>query len=76
MQLKLKAKAKGGTETVGLGIGYDNGMLWNSDVNAMYFDKQRQHVSIMAMTIQGKEPIARHNTMENTMEVVDSEHLH
>lgn len=37
----------------------------------MYFDKQRQHVSIMAMTIQEKEPIARHNTME----IVDSEHL-
>lgn len=45
INLKLKEKAKGvWTTALKLGIGYDNGVLWNCEADAMYFDKQRQHV--------------------------------
>lgn len=45
INLKLKDKAKGTWKRdFNLGLGYDDGLLWNSDINLMYFGKQRQHV--------------------------------
>lgn len=45
INLRLKEKAKGiWTKSFGVGLGYDDDMIWNSEANLMYFDKQRQHV--------------------------------
>lgn len=45
INLKLKDKAKGKwRNNVNLGIGYDDGLLWENDINLMYFGKGRQHV--------------------------------
>ena len=45
INLKLKEKAKGvWTKSVGIGLGRDDGTLWNSEANLMRFSKQHQHV--------------------------------
>lgn len=55
INLKLKTKSKGiWTKAVALGAGYDNGMLWNCEGNAMYFGKQRQHIIYYGADNTGK----------------------
>lgn len=55
INLKLKEKAKGiWTKAVTLGIGYDNDILWNGEGNAMYFDKQQQHIIYYGLDNTGK----------------------
>lgn len=45
INLRLKDKAKGvWTRSFGVGLGYDDTMLWNCDANLMYFGKTHQHV--------------------------------
>ena len=45
INLKLKEKAKGvWTKSFGVGLGYDDNVLWNCEANLMYFGKERQHV--------------------------------
>ena len=45
INLKLKDKAKGTwTRAFDIGLGYDDGMLWDTGINLMYFGKRRQHV--------------------------------
>lgn len=45
INLKLKDKAKGvWTKSFGVGLGYDDNVLWNCEANLMYFGKEHQHV--------------------------------
>lgn len=45
INLKLKEKAKAvWTKSFGVGLGYDDDMMWNCEANLMYFDKRHQHV--------------------------------
>lgn len=63
INLKLKAKSKGiWTKAIALGTGYDNSMLWNCEGNAMFFDKQRQHVMYYGNdnTGKGSDRTSRH----------------
>lgn len=55
INLRLKEKAKGvWTGTLGLGLGYDDDMMWNCDANLTYFDKKRQHVIYYGADNTGK----------------------
>ena len=45
INLRLKDKAKGvWTKSLGIGLGYDENILWHCDANLMYFGGTHQHV--------------------------------
>ena len=45
INLRLKDKAKGvWTKSLGIGLGYDDNILWHCDANLMYFGGTHQHV--------------------------------